>query len=354
MIHLAHGNLLTAKADALVNTVNTMGAMGKGIALQFKKAFPENYAAYAKACKAGEVQVGRMFVTESTRLDGPRFLINFPTKKHWRFPSSMAFIEQGLAALVQEVRARGIRSIAIPPLGCGLGGLPWAEVKARIEDAFADLPDVDVYLYAPAGAPDAATMPNRTTRPKLTHARAAFLGAVDHYQKLVFIEDPSLLEVQKIAYFLQEVGEPLKLKYQKWTYGPYADNLRHVLAELDGHYLTGWGDGANKPGQKIAIIQETLPQVEAVLKQAPETKARFDRVAALVEGFESPYGMELLGTAHWVIQHELPPGQEPTVRTVAPLVQAWTKRKANLFSEDDIGVALEHLKEHGLAGTPSA
>jgi len=143
------GNLLEADTEALVNAVNTVGVMGKGLALQFKQAFPENYRAYAAACKRGYVRAGEMFVTEAQTPEGRRLIINFPTKGDWRSKSKIADIEAGLDALVSEIRARSIRSIALPALGCGLGGLDWEAVRPLIESAFARLPDVRVLVYLP-------------------------------------------------------------------------------------------------------------------------------------------------------------------------------------------------------------
>jgi O-acetyl-ADP-ribose deacetylase (regulator of RNase III) len=150
MLELTTGNLLEADAEALVNTVNTEGVMGKGIALQFAKKFPELAEAYRLACKAGEVRPGRMHIYERSDMLNPRYVINFPTKRHWRSPSRMEDIESGLAALVAEIQRRGIRSIAVPPLGCGNGGLDWREVRPRIERALGALSGVRVLLYPPA------------------------------------------------------------------------------------------------------------------------------------------------------------------------------------------------------------
>ncbi|MEO8702169.1 MAG: macro domain-containing protein [Kofleriaceae bacterium] len=146
MVELASGNLLDARVDALVNPVNTVGVMGKGLALQFKRAFPRNFAAYTAACKRGEVAIGRMFVFEE---DTPRFIINFPTKQHWRDPSELAYVRDGLLALVGEISQRAITSIAVPALGCGLGGLDWTEVERLIRDAFSALPTVKALVFAP-------------------------------------------------------------------------------------------------------------------------------------------------------------------------------------------------------------
>lgn len=143
------GNLLDADVEALVNTVNTVGVMGKGLALQFKRRFSSNFEVYAGACHRGEVQVGRMLVVGTTGHARPRYIINFPTKKHWRDPSQLEYIRTGLVALVSEVKTRGIRSIAIPPLGCGNGGLAWSDVRPLIEQAIAELPGIRVVVFPP-------------------------------------------------------------------------------------------------------------------------------------------------------------------------------------------------------------
>ena len=149
MIEVTQGDILQADAEALVNTVNCVGVMGRGLAAQFKRAFPNNFSAYQQACKRKEVQPGRMLIVETGRLEAARWLINFPTKRHWRGNSRIEDIDTGLVALVADVRRLGIKSIAVPPLGCGLGGLEWATVRPRIERAFAALRDVTVLLYEP-------------------------------------------------------------------------------------------------------------------------------------------------------------------------------------------------------------
>lgn len=150
MIRTATGDLLKADVEALVNPVNTVGVMGRGLALQFKRAFPDNFRAYAAACKAGEVAPGKMFIFETGRPTNPKFIVNFPTKRHWRNKSRLEDIEAGLGALVSHLTRLEIRSIAIPPLGCGLGGLPWSQVRPLIHEAFAKLAEVDVRIYEPA------------------------------------------------------------------------------------------------------------------------------------------------------------------------------------------------------------
>jgi len=150
MLTYGTGDLLHADADALVNTVNCVGVMGKGIALQFKRRYPANFQAYQKACQRGEVTVGTMFVTETGQLDGPRYVINFPTKIHWRTPSQMDYIDTGLTDLVRLLPALDIRSVAIPALGVGNGGLAWSHVERRLIRVLSKLPNIHATIYPPA------------------------------------------------------------------------------------------------------------------------------------------------------------------------------------------------------------
>lgn len=349
MIEYRRGDILDAEAEALVNTVNCVGVMGRGIALQFKNAFPENFKAYAMACKREQVQPGRMFVFETGRLTPPRYIINFPTKRHWRGKSRIEDIEAGLAALVAEVRARRIRSLALPPLGSGLGGLDWtAEVRPRIEAALRALDDVQVCVYEPHGVPDVETMKHRRDVPNMTAGRAALVELMRRY--LGGLLDPfvTLLEVHKLMYFLQEAGEPLKLRYKAAPYGPYAENLRHVLHAIEGHLIAGYEDGGDAPDKPLMLVPGAVEEAAAFIERHRETRERFDRVAALVEGFESPFGLELLSTVHWVMIHD-------PVRTLTDVVArtyAWSESKRQ-FTPRQIGIAVEVLGESGWARLPA-
>ena len=166
MIRLVSGNLLKAQTEALVNTVNCVGVMGKGIALQFKQAFPDNFKDYSQACDKGTVRIGKMFVYKTDRMFHPKYIINFPTKRHWKVKSRLKDIELGLKDLVKVIKDLNIQSIAVPPLGSGLGGLNWEEVKSLIIDALDNLPGVEVLLYEPKGAPKSDKMPIATSKPK--------------------------------------------------------------------------------------------------------------------------------------------------------------------------------------------
>lgn len=345
MIEYRSGDILRSEAEALVNTVNCVGVMGRGVALQFKNAFPENFKAYAAACKREQVQPGRMFVFETGRLTPPRYIINFPTKRHWRGKSRIEDIDAGLAALVAEIRARRIRSIALPPLGSGLGGLDWqVEVRPRIEAALRPLDDVQVIVYEPSGAPASDTMQHRREVPKMTPGRAALVGLMHRY--LGGLLDPfvTLLEVHKLMYFLQEAGEPLRLHYKAAPYGPYAENLRHVLHAVEGHLIAGYDDGGDAPDKALTLVPGAVEDATAFVADHPETRERFDRVAALIEGFESPFGLELLSTVHWVMQRE----SVRTLQDVVARTYAWNGRKRQ-FTPRQIGIAADVLTRQGWA-----
>ncbi|MGH7794698.1 MAG: type II toxin-antitoxin system antitoxin DNA ADP-ribosyl glycohydrolase DarG [Candidatus Binatia bacterium] len=340
MIEFKTGNLLAEDAEALVNTVNCVGFMGRGIALQFKKACPENFKAYAGACRRQEVQPGRMFVFETQRLTNPRYIINFPTKRHWRGKSRMEDIQAGLVALVAEVSKRGIRSIAIPPLGSGLGGLDWRKVRAHIEDAMRDLSDVRVIVFEPAEVSPLPKSMKKGDVPKMTSGRAALLGLMDRY--LAGLLDPfvSLLELHKLMYFMQEAGEPLRLRFAKGPYGPYAENLRHVLAEIEGYYISGYGAGGDAPSKIIELIPGAVEDARQALAERPESLKRFERVAQLVEGFESPFGLELLATVHWIATREQPKAEDEMLQNFYD----WADRKRQ-FSPHQIHLAAKVLTD---------
>jgi O-acetyl-ADP-ribose deacetylase (regulator of RNase III) len=331
VIQLAKGNLLRSETEALINAVNCVGHMGKGIALQFKKAFHDNFLHYQNACRAGEVQPGRMLVFETGKMIDPRFIINFPTKQHWRGNSKYEYIQSGLEALIAEVRHRGIRSIALPPLGCGLGGLEWNLVRPMIEAAFSELPDVEVLLFEPAGAPEARTMPIGTHRPKMTVARALFIKLMEQYLQLDY--RLTLLEIQKLAYFLQEAGEPLKLRYEAGIYGPYAQNLNKVLEILEGHMIRGYGD-TQRPDVEIELLPGAVEEADRFLEDRSNVRDRLDRVGSLIAGFETPYGMELLASIHWLARHD--PNPIADAESAIQRIAAWSERKARMFKSDHI------------------
>lgn len=347
MINIASGNLIESDAEALVNTVNTVGVMGKGIALQFKRAFPEVYKAYAAACKDGKVTLGKMHVVDLGGLvRGPRYVINFPTKQHWRSKSRLEDIESGLRDLVATVERLEIQSIALPPLGCGYGGLKWDDVKPLIEAAFARSPDVDVQLFAPRGVPRADLMPNRTDRPTMSPGGAALVLTMNRY--LSGLLDPviTLLEVHKSLYLLQNAGHELRLQYTKGTYGPYAANLRHLLSRLEGHYITGFGDASEQPDKLLELLPEAVREAERFVQAQSLNSLRdhLETVSSLIEGYEDPQGMELLASVHWVASQA---GHPLTIEQITHQVHDWSTRKSRLLKPPAIEKAAHRLASRG-------
>lgn len=355
MVSEERGNLLEAPADALVNTVNTVGVMGKGIALQFKQAYPANFRAYEAACRRGDVRLGSMFTYETGLLEAPRFIINFPTKGHWRARSRLRDIKTGLADLREVIRDRDIRSIAVPPLGCGNGGLDWRDVRPLIVEALGDLPGVHVMMYPPEGAPPAQSMKVGTQRPAMNSRRAALLATVGRYAHRSHLEDalaaegPSLLEIQKLMYFLQEAGQALGLNYAKARYGPYASNLNHALQPLEGHYLRGYGDRTQEILRLSPIV--LMPDAEAEAERWLDshddiTANRINALMELVEGFASAYGLELLATVHWATTRDLRTRVADPV-ALTELIRNWSDRKGRLFTEVHVRTAVDRLNSLG-------
>jgi O-acetyl-ADP-ribose deacetylase (regulator of RNase III) len=342
MLQCKTGDILTEDAEALVNTVNCVGVMGRGIALQFKRAFPDNFKAYAAACAKGEVRPGQMFVFERKTLTNPRYIINFPTKRHWRQQSRLEDIDAGLSNLREIIIQLGVKSVALPPLGCGLGGLHWPTVKDRIAQTFVGMPDIQATVFEPEVRED-RKMARALTEPEITVARASLVLLCASYLRGLMDPFVSLLEIHKLMYFLQESGEPLNLCYVKHYYGPYAKNLRHVLQNIDGWLLSGYGDGGEDPQKPLELVSGAHDRSERFLEAYPETRARLSRVANLVEGYEMPFTMELLATVHWVATR----GEARTVSAAVDAVHTWNERKRKIFSARQIGIAFETLQKKG-------
>lgn len=338
MMEFKTGNLFLEEAEALVNTVNCVGVMGRGIALQFKKAFPDNFKAYAAACKSEEVQPGKMFIFRTGELNYPKYIINFPTKRHWRGKSRIEDIEEGLAALSSDIERLKIKSIVIPPLGSGLGGLDWFDVRERIESALGDTSDVTITVFEPTKSPTSASSNRSSNVPNMTPGRASLVALMEGY--LGGLLDPfvSLLEVHKLMYFLQESGESLKLEYRKATYGPYAENLRHVMTKIEGHFVSGYMDGGDQPDKQLEIVPGAAQDASKFLINHPETKQNLMKVFDLVEGFESSFGLELLASVHWILSNE----NATSIQDIKRILYAWNDRKRR-FSEKQIQIAFTTL-----------
>lgn len=356
MITFTEGNLLEARAEVLVNTVNTVGVMGKGIALMFKERFKENFRLYAAACKAKQLHTGKMFITEVRELDGPRWIVNFPTKQHWKAPSKMEWVVDGLNDLRRFLIEQKIQSVAIPPLGAGNGGLQWPDVRKQIEAVLGDL-DTEILVFEPTR--EYQNVAKRAGVEKLTPARALIAELVRRYWVLGM--ECSLLEVQKLAWFLERAIErfspgdnPLNLQFVAHKYGPYANRLDHLLNNLDGSYLhcekritdagpldVIWFDDERKIFVQTYLKSEAKPYIEAL-----------EYTAALIDGFESPFGMELLATVDWLLIKEKVVSTVPALREGLrhwPGGATAAERKNHLFDDRSLGIALERLTHTNFA-----
>lgn len=337
MISFTNGNILSAQTDALVNSVNTYGVMGKGVALAFKKAYPDNFEFYKKACDEKRFDVGQVLIFPTGKLL-PRYIINFPTKKHWKFPSKMEYIETGLNILVEKIKELNIKSISIPPLGSGNGKLDWKSVKKMIVEKMQSLQVCEIVVYEPGFSPETKIA---ELQPALTQARAMLLYLFYKYKALDY--GITMLVSQKLAYFLQRFGEPLRLRYEKGWYGPYAPNLNKVLESLNGCYIY-YKKNDNSPSNVIKIEMNKQNEVEDYLNKniSVEQKQRLDSVCNLIEGFETPFSLELLATVDFILKEN----PDFTPNEIHENIQNWTQRKKELMKPFHIEVAYNKLNEY--------
>ena len=345
MIELTKGDLLTSLDGVLVNTVNTVGVMGKGIALQFKDEFPHNYHVYVDACNKGELTPGDLLIVKdhSSRY-GDKTIVNFPTKVHWRYPSKYEYIEKGLVALREFIVKENIQSISIPPLGCGNGGLEWSRVKGLIYESLSGL-SAAIHVYEPSD--DIEKVLRSTARPigvvKLTPARAMMLYALFFYETLG--EPATLFAANKLVYFMQRLGEPAFRKY-KFTpahFGPYSNQVGKALHELNGKYLTGLEQMNLKAFEPFTLHYDTWEEVKLYVDNtlATESRERLNKLVGLVSGFQSTLSLEVLATVDYIRRHNPGISLDDTIQKV----WEWSDRKRAIFKERYISIAYDHLKE---------
>jgi O-acetyl-ADP-ribose deacetylase (regulator of RNase III) len=351
MIIFTTGNLFDSNAEALVNTVNTVGVMGKGIALMFKDRFPENFRKYEAACRNKDIEVGSVFVTERSDLvDGPRWIVNFPTKKHWRNPSKLEWVEEGLFDLAGFIQEQKVHSIALPPLGSGNGGLDWALVRPVIERVLGRLANVEVTVYEPTS--QYQNVSKRAGKQELTPARSIVVELVRRYGALGL--DCSLLEIQKLAYFLerqlQRLGLPnvLNLEFRAHRYGPYAPKLGHLLNALDGSYLHCAKRLADAgPMETIWFDPTKQSAISAYLGSEAKTYLpAMEAVSELTDGFESPLGMEALATVDWLMHIDR---VQPELKSIRNAIASWpggdgaAARKEKIFDDRLLELAIARV-----------
>ncbi|MHC5310050.1 type II toxin-antitoxin system antitoxin DNA ADP-ribosyl glycohydrolase DarG [Myroides sp. LJL116] len=333
------GNIFDSEAQALVNTVNTDGVMGKGIALQFKKAFPNNYKYYKAACKEGHIAIGKLLIFEEVNLySGKKVIINFPTKKSWRKPSEYIYIEEGLDDLIYLIEKNAIKSIAIPPLGAGNGGLEWSIVKEIIERKLSNL-NIDIYVYEPSVVIKEHL---KCERVKLTDARALLLYVL--YDLVRNGEYISEFSSEKVCYFLQRLGgeQYFKLKFEPNFYGPYSGKVRYVLNVLNGSYISGYSDMNKKPFEPLSIITEGYEDVIKHIENNQELKDLAIKTTNFLTGFYSDFSLELLSSLDYLSiklnSHD--------ITTLTQGLENWSDRKRSLFSNPKfVNISVQHLKK---------
>ena len=352
MIHYVKGDLLVSEAQALVNTVNTVGVMGKGIALQFREAFPTNYRIYLDACLNKTLHVGEVLVTEDANtLVGHKIIINFPTKTHWKMPSEYAYIEQGLVSLKREIINRNIRSIAIPPLGSHNGGLDWLMVKRMIEAALADL-DCDVYLYEPS---EVIVEKLKSERIRLTPARAMLLLMFGDMNANG--EFASVFAAEKTIYFLQRFGAKnlFKIDFKPYYYGPYSGGkVAHVLYRMNGSYIKGMGGMDPRPFDYIWLIDGAEEEANQYIDANDNKELRVicDKTMCFLRGYYSNYSLELLSTVDYLLENKasLKQWRSDDANLVLDIleqeIQGWSHRKEQMFKRNLLSDALEYLKNN--------
>ncbi|MBE6451724.1 MAG: Appr-1-p processing protein [Alphaproteobacteria bacterium] len=327
-------NIFKADVDAIINTVNCVGIMGKGIALQFKQLYPDNFKQYKKACDKQEIVTGKMFVYDNGFINKPNYIINFPTKKHWREKSKLEYIITGLDDLCKVIKKLKIKSIAIPPLGCGNGGLDWSVVKQQIIEKLSCCENVDFYIYEPTN--NFSDIQNKE-KAVLTPFRAVFLKSIQIYNDALY--ELSSIEIQKLVYFINLLMKNNKLKYTKAQFGPFCSNLHNAIDNLAGYYITGLKDGTEI--NHIKLCNGVLSEIDGFIDNYPENLSQYvERIGQIINGFETPFGMELLGTVHWVVAQE----GAKDINDVINKVHNWNNRKKQLMSSQDIAIAYNHLK----------
>ncbi len=338
------GNMLEADTEALVNTVNTVGVMGKGIALQFKERFPMNFKIYVNACKKGEMQVGKMLVVKENTLNGEKLIINFPTKAEWFKKSQYSYIEDGLKELAKVIEEYNIKSIAVPPLGCGNGGLKWEKIKPMMDKYLGQLSNVTIQIYEPNEAVKEILQKEAVKKEVgLTAARAMLLYALFKYEKLG--EVATIFSANKLAYFLQKSGEPMRLQFVPYKYGPYSQAVEKVLYTLNGKYLTGIEQMKARAYEPLHLNYKTFNEVEKYINTnlSSDQKQRLESVFTIIDGFETTLSLEILSSVHFLISEN----PKLTEDQLFEKIQDWNERKKNLVTKEYINIALEHLHNYG-------
>ena len=341
-IEYKNGDMFNEPTEAIVNTVNCVGVMGKGVALEFKRRWPDNFRAYKRLCDGKQLSPGKMFIFDNNDFldEGKhRYLINFPTKQHWRSRSKIEYVRDGLVDFVRQIRGLGIESVSVPPLGCGNGGLDWLEVRPLIEEAVVELPNVKFVIFGPA-AEQAEKTEQSQIPSDLTGGRASMMVAFAELEKF-FGGHLTRLTAQKITYFLQVLGVDFGLKFAKQQYGPYSETLHDAFKVMETkNYISGY----TSEERQVVVLPGTYAAADEFLVESrSEISTIIDKLSLLIEGYESPYGMELLSSVHFLSVTEGITTQPEMSRAL----EAWNDHKRASFPEEAVTAALARLTEDG-------
>ena len=326
MIRFSTGNMFDVQVDAIVNTVNLVGVMGKGVALQFKERFKDNFQIYKQACKDRTIGIGNSLVVRETWQGRDIWIINFPTKVHWRNPSEYWYIERGLDNLIDIISKYAIKSIAIPPLGAGNGGLEWIRVKELIVSKLSSL-DCEVWVFEPGH--QAVSIDKKV---KLTPVRALLVYMLDRLQQEG--NEATAFSAVKSVYFLQKFGAEkiIKMKFEKYMYGPYCDQVRHVLHAIDGGYIRGFADMSKRPFEPFDIVPEKMPEVKYMVENDILLNDIVTRTCQFLDGFWDDFSLELMSSVDFLITER----PNSSADEVYDMLGAWTERKKKLFADKNM------------------
>lgn len=270
----------------------------------------------------------------------PRYLINFPTKDHWRSNSKLEFIHDGLDDLVEQLKKLDIKSVAIPPLGCGNGGLDWAEVKPLIEEKLNPVEGIEFYVFEPKEQQIVSEFSEiALVDLKMTEERAILFKTFAVMTKY-FGGSLTPISAQKITYFLQVLGVNFNLKFAKEKYGPHSETLSDAFKRMEeANYIAGYTEK-----KEIEITDKACIAANDFLQDNANAEDIIHRLSLLIDGFESPYGMELLATVHYLAKDEA----EPDIQNVISSVHDWSPRKEKIFLPENIENAFRRLQTDGL------
>ena len=326
-MHYTTGDLLKSSAEALVNTVNCEGYMGKGIAYQFKMQYPENNKDYVRACKSGELTVGKLHYLK----EKGKIIVNFPTKNKWRANSRIEYINDGLDELIKLISQLNIKSIAIPPLGSGNGGLIWSEVKEIIETKLSAIDKmVDIFIYEPSQ--NYVSLP--TVEPKLSMSALVLMEMKKDLNKF------DTLRLQKTGYFTNIFAKEPYFEFKKHKYGPYANSIAIISRNI-------------REFQKYHNVKNTQEAYKIlynkIVSEKIENKMKLLTPAILkateyVNSIETNHELECIATVAFIIEKQNGLSEEEILQ----YFKNWSIDKATRFSNDDISNGINKLYSDGI------